>query len=90
MRLPGVVRERKPTNAPRRTYMDYNKPMCQGCADEISWRMERVSRNRFNKSLCVLCQITEIKRTYPPKLAEESIKNLKKYAGFGKNESPEA
>ncbi len=55
------------------------KSVCQNCEKEISFRMEQASQNRFHKSLCIECQIVEIRKTYPPKLAEMSIKNLEQY-----------
>ena len=59
--------------------LENNKPQCSVCNDEITWGEQRTSMNRFRKQLCINCQIKEIKATYPPKLAEMSIKQLEQY-----------
>ena len=52
---------------------------CEHCNKELTWKMAQASMNRFRKCLCIEGQIEEIKKTYPPKLAEMSIKQLEKY-----------
>ena len=59
--------------------LENNKPQCSVCNDEITWGEQRTSMNRFRKQLCIKCQIDEIKKTYPPKLADMTIKQLEKY-----------
>lgn len=59
---------------------------CQECGTEITWGMERVTRNRFHKALCLDCQEEHIRTKYPPKLRDVALKELSKYRshGFGR------
>lgn len=56
-----------------------DKPQCHSCGEEITWGVQRTSINRFRKQLCIKCQKAEIKKTYPPKLAEFALKEMAKY-----------
>jgi len=59
--------------------MNLNTMSCTGCHKTISWKMAQVTINRYHKVLCIDCQKVEIMATYPPKLAEYTIRNLENY-----------
>jgi len=50
---------------------------CNYCGKEVSWRMAKTTGNRYKKTLCWDCQLEEIDRIYPKKLAEEAKKRVK-------------
>lgn len=56
-----------------------NRTNCDVCKKDMSWKMAQVTINRFQKALCIDCQIEHIKKTYPAKLAEYTIHNLMQY-----------
>lgn len=55
---------------------------CDMCGKDISWKMAEITQNRFKKNLCIIDQVDEITKTYPPKLAKFTIDNLKKQFPF--------
>lgn len=57
---------------------------CVMCTTDknLGWSMTQVSMNRFGKALCIKHQIEEIKRTYPPKMAEMTLKTNKYYREY--------
>jgi len=50
---------------------------CDYCSKEVSWKMAQTTGNRYRKTLCWDCQLKEIDKTYPPKLAEEAKKRVR-------------
>ncbi len=57
------------------------KCICSRCLTDISIGIDRASYNRFKKALCLNCQELEIEETYPEKLRDIAMKNLKEYKG---------
>lgn len=51
---------------------------CENCKIKISAKVASFSWNRYGKPLCIHCQLDEMKKDTPPKLAkflEKTIKN---------------